>query len=676
MAGRELFVFVLFAGLISSIDSDYTSEKIFGLLQNGAIIRHRNVRKINLDAGLTSRNDTTINGKTCPGENVNIVNEKCDQGSPHFDKEGQVCANDGEDNEAYCSFEIGNTVCAYCKPTDNNKSNGDNDDGGSDKNVDDDKGNTSLGGDQTTRLDEDGANDDNVNGGNDKKGDDDKGNTTSRNETTINGKTCPGENVNIVNEKCDQGSPHFDKEGQVCANDGEDNEAYCSFEIGNTVCAYCKPTDNNKSNGDNDDDGSDKNVDDDKGDTSLGGDQATSLDDDKGNGDNDDASNDDDQTTSLDDNDDGEGGNIGDYEATQEDLFQKEADGENGDDEDTDTDESTSSPLEDETDETTDETTSFSDLFEEDTTSPPPDDEDDNFSFDSVISIQQPPQDEAAKELNASKSQIAAAVPPDTTTTTTTIDVQAEMFESSNSSTNSSNNGMIEPVEDPRAAAIRAMFRFQRMHQALQARTQLGMDVQNRAHQQQQHVATATGTSAASAAAKLAQPVPNDWLPKSIRDSLLGHKHDLAPIRHASSVSSGRDTESTQKGHHDASRFQIQTGSVISAATASAAAGSGSGSTPLQLEVCGYNGCVKASVLARAHQNVLPLCSMLVIANCGEMDIHSRDSRRPITNNSILQLSRARDQAVIAYMGASPHPMNSPWNPLLRQRPPHVRAVV
>ena len=30
---------------------------------------------------------------------------------------------------------------------------------------------------------------------------------------------------------------------------------------------------------------------------------------------------------------------------------------------------------------------------------------------------------------------------------------------------------------------------------------------------------------------------------------------------------------------------------------------------------------------------------------------------------------------MIAYLGTAPHPMNSPWNPLLRARTPHVRGV-
>merc|ERR1711865_1114942 len=29
------------------------------------------------------------------------------------------------------------------------------------------------------------------------------------------------------------------KEGQVCENDGQDDEAYCSYGISSTACAYC-----------------------------------------------------------------------------------------------------------------------------------------------------------------------------------------------------------------------------------------------------------------------------------------------------------------------------------------------------------------------------------------------------------------------------------------------------
>ena len=59
--------------------------------------------------------DRRINGKPCLVENIMIVNQGCVKGSPHYDSEGMVCANDGKPNEAYCSYEVGNTTCAYCQ---------------------------------------------------------------------------------------------------------------------------------------------------------------------------------------------------------------------------------------------------------------------------------------------------------------------------------------------------------------------------------------------------------------------------------------------------------------------------------------------------------------------------------------------------------------------------------
>jgi len=58
-----------------------------------------------------------INGTDCPVSNVVLVNEGCVQGSPHFDYEGMVCANDGMDDEAYCSYNVSSVACAYCKVT-------------------------------------------------------------------------------------------------------------------------------------------------------------------------------------------------------------------------------------------------------------------------------------------------------------------------------------------------------------------------------------------------------------------------------------------------------------------------------------------------------------------------------------------------------------------------------
>jgi len=57
-------------------------------------------------------NTKTIKDECC--SNVIIVGDWCFPGDPHYDPEGSVCENDGEFNEAYCSYDIGPNACAYC----------------------------------------------------------------------------------------------------------------------------------------------------------------------------------------------------------------------------------------------------------------------------------------------------------------------------------------------------------------------------------------------------------------------------------------------------------------------------------------------------------------------------------------------------------------------------------
>merc|ERR1712115_209918 len=59
-----------------------------------------------------------INGVPCSSFNVEIVANWCVPKSPHFDQEGDVCANDGTSTEAYCSYQVGDDACAYCKGDD------------------------------------------------------------------------------------------------------------------------------------------------------------------------------------------------------------------------------------------------------------------------------------------------------------------------------------------------------------------------------------------------------------------------------------------------------------------------------------------------------------------------------------------------------------------------------
>jgi hypothetical protein len=55
-----------------------------------------------------------VNGRECPMDAVVLVNNGCDQGYPHRDPEGMVCANDRADDQAYCSYAHSPTSCVYC----------------------------------------------------------------------------------------------------------------------------------------------------------------------------------------------------------------------------------------------------------------------------------------------------------------------------------------------------------------------------------------------------------------------------------------------------------------------------------------------------------------------------------------------------------------------------------
>lgn len=53
-----------------------------------------------------------IKGQQCDTAIVTV--NKCNKGSPDFDKEGHICANDGTPTEAYCSYDFAPDACAYC----------------------------------------------------------------------------------------------------------------------------------------------------------------------------------------------------------------------------------------------------------------------------------------------------------------------------------------------------------------------------------------------------------------------------------------------------------------------------------------------------------------------------------------------------------------------------------
>ena len=46
----------------------------------------------------------------------------------------------------------------------------------------------------------------------------------------------------VIHNGCVAGAPHYDSEGSVCGNDGQATEAYCSYDVSPTACAYCGST--------------------------------------------------------------------------------------------------------------------------------------------------------------------------------------------------------------------------------------------------------------------------------------------------------------------------------------------------------------------------------------------------------------------------------------------------
>lgn len=59
--------------------------------------------------------DKIINGLSCPLNQVAVVNHGCVRGAPAFNPEGWVCANSGSSSEAYCSYDVGPSACAWCE---------------------------------------------------------------------------------------------------------------------------------------------------------------------------------------------------------------------------------------------------------------------------------------------------------------------------------------------------------------------------------------------------------------------------------------------------------------------------------------------------------------------------------------------------------------------------------
>lgn len=53
-----------------------------------------------------------INGKTCAPGDVVVSKEKCTR---IIDKEGEKCAGEGGGHSAWCSYQCGKAMCAYCK---------------------------------------------------------------------------------------------------------------------------------------------------------------------------------------------------------------------------------------------------------------------------------------------------------------------------------------------------------------------------------------------------------------------------------------------------------------------------------------------------------------------------------------------------------------------------------
>mmetsp|Transcript_34925 Transcript_34925/g.41713 ORF Transcript_34925/g.41713 Transcript_34925/m.41713 type:complete len:202 (+) Transcript_34925:106-711(+) len=127
-----------------------------------------------LPSFLMGTSSVTINGEIC--KNPIVIDQSCLPLAPHSDKDGKVCLRNGQYSTAYCSYDLGSGTCAYCRDKDR--------------------------------------------------------------PGIINGTQCA--TPIVVNRGCIQDAFPWDEEGLVCANDGGDDEAYCSYGLGvSAACAFC-----------------------------------------------------------------------------------------------------------------------------------------------------------------------------------------------------------------------------------------------------------------------------------------------------------------------------------------------------------------------------------------------------------------------------------------------------
>jgi len=84
------------------------------ILARGGVIR-KNTRVVRVKR-LT--NHVQLKVKTADGD-CEVLHTGCVPGAPHYDEQGDVCANDDQDDEAYCNYRFGPGACVVgCRPKD------------------------------------------------------------------------------------------------------------------------------------------------------------------------------------------------------------------------------------------------------------------------------------------------------------------------------------------------------------------------------------------------------------------------------------------------------------------------------------------------------------------------------------------------------------------------------
>jgi len=185
---KVLFVSAALVGLTSTVGLSHNSKK-----SSKSEKSSKTKKSSKSKSSKQCKNGGIVDGEYCCKPKI-VDHHACVTGYPDYDQEGVVCANDGDpDEEAYCSYDLGPSVCAYCKrrcP----------------------KGETMIDGVCVS-----------------------KSSKQCKNGGIVDGEYCCKPKI-VDHNACVKGFPDYDQEGMACF----DNAGFCSYDLGPSVCAYCK----------------------------------------------------------------------------------------------------------------------------------------------------------------------------------------------------------------------------------------------------------------------------------------------------------------------------------------------------------------------------------------------------------------------------------------------------